>query len=78
MDDAEAGFCRLGAGRFGLHRRAEHGVFAKAKVRAGYIIAPGLYAICEAVDVTGCLVSYNSQWASARGHAAGVNSAGKS
>ncbi|WP_292921482.1 NAD(P)/FAD-dependent oxidoreductase, partial [Novosphingobium sp. SCN 63-17] len=33
---------------------------------------PGLYAIGEAVDVTGWLGGYNFQWAWASGHAAGV------
>ncbi len=32
---------------------------------------PGLYAIGEAVDVTGWLGGYNFQWAWASGHAAG-------
>ncbi|OED48790.1 hypothetical protein AB838_09825 [Rhodobacteraceae bacterium (ex Bugula neritina AB1)] len=34
--------------------------------------APGLYAIGEAVDVTGWLGGYNFQWAWASGHAAGT------
>ena len=33
---------------------------------------PGLYAIGEAVDVTGWLGGYNFQWAWASGHAAGT------
>ena len=33
---------------------------------------PGLYAIGEAVDVTGWLGVYNFQWAWASGHAAGT------
>ncbi|MDE2406113.1 MAG: NAD(P)/FAD-dependent oxidoreductase [Sphingomonadales bacterium] len=59
--------------------------FAKAEVTAGGIATaglssqtmmankvPGLYAIGEAVDVTGWLGGYNFQWAWASGHAAGV------
>ena len=59
--------------------------FAKAEVTAGGISteelssktmesrkAPGLYAIGEAVDVTGWLGGYNFQWAWASGHAAGT------
>lgn len=58
--------------------------YAKAEVTAGGIAtdelsqktmestrAPGLYAIGEAVDVTGWLGGYNFQWAWASGHAAG-------
>ena len=58
--------------------------FAKAEVTAGGIAtaglssktmaatnAAGLYAIGEAVDVTGWLGGYNFQWAWASGHAAG-------
>ena len=58
--------------------------FAKAEVTAGGIAthglssrtmeakkAPGLYALGEAVDVTGWLGGYNFQWAWASGHAAG-------
>lgn len=58
--------------------------FAKAEVTAGGISTadlssqtmearkvPGLYAIGEAVDVTGWLGGYNFQWAWASGHAAG-------
>jgi len=58
--------------------------FAKAEVTAGGIATvglssktmeaakvPGLYAIGEAVDVTGWLGGYNFQWAWASGHAAG-------
>ena len=33
---------------------------------------PGIYAIGEAVDVTGWLGGYNFQWAWASGHAAGT------
>ena len=33
---------------------------------------PGLYAIGEAVDVTGWLGGYNFQWAWSSGHAAGL------
>ena len=57
--------------------------FAKAEVTAGGISTadlssknmearqmPGLYAIGEAVDVTGCLGGYNFQWAWASGYAA--------
>jgi predicted Rossmann fold flavoprotein len=58
--------------------------YAKAEVAAGGIATaglssqtmaarrvPGLYAIGEAVDVTGWLGGYNFQWAWASGHAAG-------
>ncbi|MET0238459.1 MAG: NAD(P)/FAD-dependent oxidoreductase [Sphingobium sp.] len=58
--------------------------YAKAEVTAGGISTadlssrsmearrvPGLYAIGEAVDVTGWLGGYNFQWAWASGHAAG-------
>jgi predicted flavoprotein YhiN len=58
--------------------------FAKAEVTAGGIstadlssqtmvarCVPGLYAIGEAVDVTGWLGGYNFQWAWASGWAAG-------
>jgi predicted flavoprotein YhiN len=58
--------------------------FAKAEVTAGGIstadlssqtmeakAVPGLYAIGEAVDVTGWLGGYNFQWAWASGWAAG-------
>ena len=58
--------------------------FAKAEVTVGGISTanlssqtmmaksvPGLYAIGEAVDVTGWLGGYNFQWAWASGHAAG-------
>ncbi|MBY6058329.1 NAD(P)/FAD-dependent oxidoreductase [Leisingera daeponensis] len=40
--------------------------------------APGLFAIGEAVDVTGWLGGYNFQWAWASGHAAGTAIAAKS
>ena len=59
--------------------------FAKAEVTVGGISTaelssqtmearkvPGLYAIGEAVDVTGWLGGYNFQWAWASGHAAGL------
>ncbi|WP_026091305.1 NAD(P)/FAD-dependent oxidoreductase [Blastomonas sp. AAP53] len=59
--------------------------YAKAEVTAGGISTdglssqtmesrkvPGLYAIGEAVDVTGWLGGYNFQWAWASGHAAGT------
>ncbi len=59
--------------------------FAKAEVTVGGIATdglssqtmaartvPGLYAIGEAVDVTGWLGGYNFQWAWASGYAAGV------
>ena len=59
--------------------------FAKAEVTAGGISTadlssqtmetrkvPGLFAIGEAVDVTGWLGGYNFQWAWASGHAAGM------
>ncbi len=63
--------------------------YAKAEVTAGGIStaelssktmearkAPGLYAIGEAVDVTGWLGGYNFQWAWASAHAAGLAIAG--
>ena len=59
--------------------------FAKAEVTAGGISTaelssqtmeakrvPGLFAIGEAVDVTGWLGGYNFQWAWASGHACGI------
>jgi hypothetical protein len=59
--------------------------FAKAEVTSGGISTaelssqsmeaqrvPGLYAIGEAVDVTGWLGGYNFQWAWASGHACGT------
>ncbi len=59
--------------------------YAKAEVTAGGIgtdglssqtmaarKVPGLYAIGEAVDVTGWLGGYNFQWAWASAHAAGT------
>ncbi|WP_338029857.1 BaiN/RdsA family NAD(P)/FAD-dependent oxidoreductase [Gluconacetobacter takamatsuzukensis] len=64
--------------------------FAKAEVTRGGIdtrnlssrtmeaaAVPGLYAVGEAVDVTGWLGGYNFQWAWASGHAAGCAIAGK-
>ncbi|TKD53145.1 BaiN/RdsA family NAD(P)/FAD-dependent oxidoreductase [Sphingomonas baiyangensis] len=73
---------RLADWRF--HPNGSEG-FAKAEVTAGGIATaglssrsmeatrvPGLYAIGEAVDVTGWLGGYNFQWAWASGHAAGV------
>ncbi|MCG7519192.1 NAD(P)/FAD-dependent oxidoreductase [Ruegeria sp. Ofav3-42] len=39
---------------------------------------PGLFAIGEAVDVTGWLGGYNFQWAWSSGHAAGIAIAGQS
>ncbi|MFW2829741.1 NAD(P)/FAD-dependent oxidoreductase [Sphingomonas sp. ID0503] len=72
---------RLGAWSF--HPSGTEG-FAKAEVTAGGISTaalssrtmeakrvPGLYAIGEAVDVTGWLGGYNFQWAWASGRAAG-------
>jgi predicted Rossmann fold flavoprotein len=72
---------RLGHWRF--HPNGTEG-FAKAEVTAGGIstaelssrtmeakAVPGLYAIGEAVDVTGWLGGYNFQWAWASGWAAG-------
>jgi hypothetical protein len=72
---------RLGAWDF--HPNGTEG-YAKAEVTAGGIstdglssqtmearAVPGLYAIGEAVDVTGWLGGYNFQWAWASGHAAG-------
>ena len=72
---------RLRGWRF--HPNGSEG-FAKAEVTAGGISTaelssktmeaksvPGLYAIGEAVDVTGWLGGYNFQWAWASGFAAG-------
>jgi predicted Rossmann fold flavoprotein len=71
-------------GAWGFHPNGTEG-YAKAEVTAGGISTdglssqtmearkvPGLYAIGEAVDVTGWLGGYNFQWAWASGHAAGV------
>ncbi|MCO5794324.1 MAG: NAD(P)/FAD-dependent oxidoreductase [Blastomonas sp.] len=73
---------RLGAWDF--HPNGTEG-YAKAEVTAGGISTdglssqtmearkvPGLFAIGEAVDVTGWLGGYNFQWAWASGHAAGL------
>jgi predicted Rossmann fold flavoprotein len=70
--------------RWAFHPSGTEG-FAKAEVTAGGISTaelssktmaankvPGLYAIGEAVDVTGWLGGYNFQWAWASGHAAGL------
>ncbi|MBB5707143.1 NAD(P)/FAD-dependent oxidoreductase [Sphingopyxis panaciterrulae] len=69
--------------RWTFHPNGTEG-FAKAEVTAGGISTaglssqtmmakslPGLYAIGEAVDVTGWLGGYNFQWAWASGYAAG-------
>ncbi|MBD3729302.1 MAG: NAD(P)/FAD-dependent oxidoreductase [Sphingomonadales bacterium] len=69
--------------RWPFHPNGSEG-FAKAEVTAGGISTaelssqtmaakrvPGLYAVGEAVDVTGWLGGYNFQWAWASGHAAG-------
>ncbi len=69
--------------RWEFHPNGTEG-FAKAEVTAGGISTaelssqtmeakklPGLYAIGEAVDVTGWLGGYNFQWAWASGYAAG-------
>ncbi|MCP5395354.1 MAG: NAD(P)/FAD-dependent oxidoreductase [Sphingomonadaceae bacterium] len=69
--------------RWTFHPNGTEG-FAKAEVTAGGISTtelssqtmeakklPGLFAIGEAVDVTGWLGGYNFQWAWASGHAAG-------
>jgi len=71
--------------RWEFHPNGTEG-FAKAEVTAGGISAaelssqtmeakkvPGLYAIGEAVDVTGWLGGYNFQWAWASGFAAAGN-----
>jgi predicted flavoprotein YhiN len=68
--------------RWAFTRSGSEG-FAKAEVTAGGIstaclssrtmeakAVPGLYAIGEAVDVTGWLGGYNFQWAWASAHAA--------
>jgi predicted flavoprotein YhiN len=73
---------RLADWRF--HPNGSEG-FAKAEVTVGGIATdglssktmearrvPGLYAIGEAVDVTGWLGGYNFQWAWASGWAAGM------
>ncbi|OYY91855.1 MAG: hypothetical protein B7Y45_01535 [Sphingomonas sp. 28-66-16] len=75
------------AARLGDWRFMPNGTegFAKAEVTVGGIATdglssktmaaqrvPGLYAIGEAVDVTGWLGGYNFQWAWASGHAAGM------
>ena len=78
LTDAEA---RLA--RWSFHPNGTEG-FAKAEVTVGGISTaglssqsmvaktiPGLYAVGEAVDVTGWLGGYNFQWAWASGHAAG-------
>ena len=69
--------------RWTFHPNGTEG-FAKAEVTVGGISTanlssqtmmaksvPGLYAVGEAVDVTGWLGGYNFQWAWASGHAAG-------
>ena len=69
--------------RWAFHPNGTEG-FAKAEVTVGGISTanlssqtmmaksvPGLYAVGEAVDVTGWLGGYNFQWAWASGHAAG-------
>ncbi|MDK2757958.1 MAG: NAD(P)/FAD-dependent oxidoreductase [Blastomonas fulva] len=71
-------------GAWDFHPNGTEG-YAKAEVTAGGISTdslssqtmearkvPGLYAIGEAVDVTGWLGGYNFQWAWASGHAAGL------
>ncbi|UKK83891.1 NAD(P)/FAD-dependent oxidoreductase [Sphingopyxis sp. BSN-002] len=78
LADAEA---RLA--RWPFHPNGTEG-YAKAEVTVGGISTanlssqtmmaksvPGLYAVGEAVDVTGWLGGYNFQWAWASGHAAG-------
>ena len=75
--------------RWPFHPNGTEG-YAKAEVTAGGISTadlssrtmeaakmPGLYAIGEAVDVTGWLGGYNFQWAWASGHAAGTAIADK-
>jgi predicted Rossmann fold flavoprotein len=70
--------------RWAFHPNGTEG-YAKAEVTAGGISTaelssktmaaskvPGIYAIGEAVDVTGWLGGYNFQWAWASGHAAGL------
>ncbi len=70
--------------RWTFHPNGTEG-FAKAEVTAGGIATAGLssqtmmakslqglYAVGEAVDVTGWLGGYNFQWAWASGHAAGL------
>jgi predicted flavoprotein YhiN len=75
-------------GCWSFHPNGTEG-YAKAEVTAGGISTaelsqrslmtnkvPGLYAIGEAVDVTGWLGGYNFQWAWASGVAAGQAIAG--
>ncbi|WP_323993777.1 NAD(P)/FAD-dependent oxidoreductase [Nguyenibacter sp. L1] len=84
-DIPDAALNRLGQilSRWGLTPSGTEG-FAKAEVTRGGIdtrglssrtmaarAVPGLYAVGEAVDVTGWLGGYNFQWAWASGHAAG-------
>jgi predicted Rossmann fold flavoprotein len=76
--------CERQLGAWDFHPNGTEG-YAKAEVTAGGISTdglssqsmearkvPGLYAIGEAVDVTGWLGGYNFQWAWASGHAAGL------
>ena len=81
--------CQEQLSRWAFHPNGTEG-YAKAEVTAGGISTaelssktmeaskvPGLYAIGEAVDVTGWLGGYNFQWAWASAHAAGLAIAGR-
>ena len=54
-----------------LWAASTHGELSSKTMEARKV--PGLYAIGEAVDVTGWLGGYNFQWAWASAHAAGQN-----
>ena len=84
LSDAQAGDIERTLGDWQFHPNGSEG-FAKAEVTVGGIATdglssqtmaarkvPGLYAIGEAVDVTGWLGGYNFQWAWASGSAAGT------
>ena len=87
LADAPDKALREAAGRLGAWRFVPNGTegYAKAEVTVGGISTaelsqrtleaakvPGLYAIGEAVDVTGWLGGYNFQWAWASGSATGL------
>lgn len=83
LTDAKLAAAEQRLGNWAFHPNGTQG-YAKAEVTVGGIStaelssktmearrAPGLYAIGEAVDVTGWLGGYNFQWAWASGFAAG-------
>jgi len=83
LPDKKLGDAEARLSRWIFHPNGTEG-FAKAEVTVGGISTanlssqtmvaksvPGLYAVGEAVDVTGWLGGYNFQWAWASGHAAG-------